>query len=230
MTNPGFSLRLAMALCAAVSFAPSAISSGTGSTLFGNPFPIPGSGGNNVRQIVRLERVGDLLVGRPRIGALVMITAYAPDCQPANIVIRERAPENNSTLLHIVAPACLEQNLVQATLFLRYGATRARLAKSGADGWTECRLQNISLPNPTATGHSGPLLPAVVVNSLGFVQLSQGQFGNYEMAHWRMMWTASGVERMSRAAWHLFWPTATLMVFALFSWMVHKNTNVKSGD
>jgi len=164
-----------------------------------------------------MESATGLLVGRPRFGSVAMITAYAPGCAPDDIVIREKAAEGNSTVLQVVTPSCLRENLVQATLFLSRGARRVRFAKSGGNGWVECRLGTIPLPDSDTLS-----LPAVVVDGLGLFQLSEEQVRGTAPAELRRPWTADLRTRVGRAAWHLAWPTVTLVIFFLLSWTVHK--------
>lgn len=214
------SLQCAVMLCFIASFSPGAFPSGTGITTFGSP--IPGVAGESSRQIVRLENTGGLLVARPRSGSVAMITAYAPGCAPNNVVIRERPAEGNSILIQISTPTCLRENLVQATLFLRRGTTRARSAKSIRDEWVECRLQKIPLQDSTEGDGAASLLTAVVVENLDLIQLFDGEVAEVPPTVLRKPWIADLRTRAGRAAWHLRWPAFALVVFVLLSWSVHR--------
>jgi hypothetical protein len=218
MNRPKALLQCTVVLCVAANVAPRVFAGGTGIPLFGNP--IAGTSRTISRQIVKMESRAGLLVGRPSFGSIAMITAYAPGCVLDGVVIQEKA-EGDSTLLQIVAPSCLRERLVQATLFLRNGTPHVRFARSGGGGWVESRLQ----PMPASTA-SGPLpafrLPAVVVHDLGPIQLLEEHPSEPGLAGLQLSWTADLRTRISRAAWHFLWPTVTLVIFVLLSWMAHR--------
>lgn len=219
MNTPRLLLQSAVVLCVAASVAPNAFPSGTGIPLFGNP--ISGVSRTITRQIVRMDSTAGLLVGRPSFGSIAMIMAYAPGCELDDIVIQEKA-EGDSALLQIVAPSCLREKLVQATLFLRRGTPRVRLARPDGGGWVERQPQPIPLPTSNELERTTFLLPAFVVNDLGPIQLLEEHAEGTAPAGLRLSWTADLRTRISRSAWHVLWPAVILVIFILLSWTVHK--------
>jgi hypothetical protein len=219
MKRPGALPQYVAVLCLVAGVAPGAFASGTGIPLFGNP--IAGTSRTISRQIVRMASTADGLVGRPGFGSIAMIAAYAPGCVVDDIVIQEKA-EGDSALLQIVAPSCLRARLVRATLFLRNGTCRVRVARSGGAGWVECRLQSISMPRYSHSDQASLSAPAVVIDDLGPIQLLGARAEENASAGSQLLWTADPRTRIGRAAWHLLWPSVTLAIFSLLSWTVHK--------
>jgi len=174
------------------------------------------------RQIVPMENVGGRLVGRPRTGSVAAIAICAPGCPPNDIVIDEKATEGNNAFLQVVAPPCIREKFVQATMFLRRGSPRVRLEKSVGGNWLEYRLQTIPLPPLSLQDHSSSPTPAVVVNDLGLIQLLDEHAKEAAPAGLRLTWTADLRTRTGRAAWHLLWPAAVLWAFVMLSWGAHK--------
>lgn len=217
-------LQLTQTLWLLAGFQPNAFPSGTGVATVGSPIPV--AAGESGRQIVRIESTGGLLVARPRSGSVAMITAYAPGCEPDNVVIRERPAEGNSTLIQVSSPACWRESLVQATLFLRRGMTRARHTTSARDGWVDCRVQTIPLQDSTGMDGATSHLTAVVVENLDLIQLYDGDAAEVPPTVLQKPWIADLRTRAGRAAWHLRWPAFALVVFVLLSWSVHRATSL----
>jgi hypothetical protein len=220
VNKPRRLLQSAIVLCVVAGITPSAFASGTGPLTFGNPFP--GASHTNTHQIVKMVGAAGRLAGRPHFGSVVMITAYAPGCADGEIVIGEKAAEGNSTVLQIASSYCLQENLVQATLFLRNRTPRARFAKSGEHGWVECPVRDIPLPTSVGLDHSALPWPAVVVDDLSLIELSEEHTGETAPAGLRLPWNADLGTRMSRAGWHILWPAVALVIFVLLSWSVHR--------
>jgi hypothetical protein len=162
------------------------------------------------------------------MGSVAMIVANAPGCGSSDIVIRERRAEGDSILIQTVGPACLQKNLVQATLFLREAVRRVRFAKSDKDGWMECRLESMPVPISNVLDHSARLLPAVVVNDLGLIQLLREKVGGSSPAELRPPWTADAPTRIGRATWHFLWAAVALVMFVALSWSVHKTATLRA--
>jgi hypothetical protein len=214
-------VRCAVILWVAASVEPTAFPVGPGVLTFGNP--VPGTSDPSTRQIVRMEGGDGHLVGRPHLGPLAVIAAYAPGCAPNEIVIQEKATGGNGKLLQIVAPSCLRQNLVQATLFLRAGTARVWFEEAGG-GWVECRRRLTVPPRPTSSRQNdlASPLPAVILDHFGLFQLLDEHAEDVAPAGLRLSWTADLRTRISRSVWHLLWPGVALVIIVLISWSIHK--------
>ena len=132
-------LQFASMLWVAASVTPSAFPSGTGIPLFGSP--IPGTSGTSTRQIVRMESATGLLVGRPHLGAITMITAYAPGCGHSDIVILEKAAEAIARCSRLLPPPVCGKTSSMPPCFC---ATRLL-----ASALQSCRREQVGRISPT---------------------------------------------------------------------------------
>lgn len=205
---------------------PSAFSSATGIMTFASP--MPGSDRAS-RQIVRMEGAGGRLSGAPVLGPIALIVVEAPACAPADIVLRETVSADNRTLIRLLLPACMRENLVKATLYLRREVHCALAARPGGDGWIECRGRMLPLPVGYRLHDSGPPVPALVTHDLGVIELSGAVFLANTPPRPLAFWTVDQGARLGRAAWHILWSMIALAAFVALSWSVHKASLLKCG-
>lgn len=209
---------LAFLLVPSAAFLPA---SGTAILTFGNPIAGPGSGAGQ-RQLVRLERVGAILRGKPSAGQLAMVTLRTR--QPArasSLVLWERQGDDGSSLIQLSVPSALAANIVGATLFFPTSDATARVAHSQGGRWVDLEPVGISGSAAPANAPAQPALLAYPVSTLGFFVRSRPDRSGARTYPRPDPHGFDASTRLARAGWHLAWPVALLVALMALSKRYH---------
>jgi hypothetical protein len=200
-----------------------AAASGTGILPFSDPVAAVKSSVGS-RQLLDLTRSDNILIGKPRYGAIALITIEAPGYHNGRILIREREDNNSATLLQLIAPSELQRTLKRATLFVWTGPKTVRLAHAFDRQWIEVSPQNVSVPGVETIGDKMRRLTAFQVERLGLFQLvSAGPSIPVSFDGEPAAFGAFDIDvKIARAGWHLVWPALTLLLAGLLSRHLHR--------
>ena len=84
-----------------------------------NVSPVITQGGSStaVRELVRLEKSGNIFVARPQHAFVKMITVYAPGLHEGHLILRELMTRDGKQTLLLTAPDVVQSRIQRATLY-----------------------------------------------------------------------------------------------------------------
>ena len=135
------------------------------------PLFTQGDSSTAIRELVELEKSGELLVARPRHALVEMITLYAPGLDQGHLILRELLTREGKQTLLLTAPDAVMTHVQRATLYTR-GLRENLVLLENVNGVWEKRLpQALVVASIREGGTSTQTLRAFSVKALGFYWL-----------------------------------------------------------
>jgi hypothetical protein len=144
-------LRLCVVLLTVIAaYSPPAFAIGSNLTAAGWFTPAPSSVTGS-RERVRLTHVSGLLIGRPKLDVIPMITVDAAGRGESHLLLRSTVTGNGSMSLLVTMPPSLMEKTRNATFFIKPGSKRPLLAQQQDGRWQYYRPHPITSPDVPAT-------------------------------------------------------------------------------
>lgn len=135
------------------------------------PLFIQGESTTAIRELVELERSGELLVGKPRHALVDMITLHAPGLRDGHLILRELLTREGKQTLLLTAPESVMSHVQRATLYTRGLEESIALYEQIDDVWVKRLPQTFLIDSSMDTGMPNQMLRAFSVRTLGFYWL-----------------------------------------------------------
>jgi hypothetical protein len=147
------------------------------------PLFTQGDSSTAIRELVELEKSGELLVARPRHALVEMITLYAPGLDQGHLILRELLTREGKQTLLLTAPDAVMTHVQRATLYTR-GLRENLVLLENVNGVWEKRLpQSFVIESPIAGAVSAQTLRAFSVQTLGFYWLLEPAAARSVISH-----------------------------------------------
>lgn len=126
------------------------------------------------REWVELLRAGDLLIGRPAIKDIKLITVYAPGVDKSHLILREvKLPDGRSSLF-FGAPNKLSRKTLRATIYMKHSSLNLVLLENVEGRWIERRPQAIPITENVRSETLQDVIVAFSVDKLGSYWVLEG--------------------------------------------------------
>jgi hypothetical protein len=190
-----------------------------------NPFdPVPAvKDAVGSRELVRLERSGDLLVGSPShrvITRIILHAASPPDT--ASLVLWSREEAGGAMMVRLTAPGDLTPRVAFATVFLDPARALSGLAVAREGAWVDLPEALGGRPVPLSPAGGGPAVLPFSLPGLGTILLTGQGVGakprppSVDPGH------VDAGTRWVRAGWHVLVPGLALAVMRRLSRRQHE--------
>ena len=216
-----------LTLVSVVSFSQAVLATMGGISNVGPVFA-QGDSATAVRELITLEKSGELLVARPRHDMLAMITLYAPGLNQGHLILRELLTREGKQTLLLTAPDSVMTHVQRATLYTK-GLQENVVLYEDVNGVWEKRLPQSLFIDSLVTGAmpSQPLR-AFSVRNLGFYWLLEPETATSVMS--RSSATTSARMLMGgKLTWGLLpsiFGIMLLIVFGALSRYIHKTSKL----
>ncbi|MCA9472162.1 MAG: hypothetical protein MRJ96_15255 [Nitrospirales bacterium] len=104
-------------ICSSVLLCSSVVLGTMGGVTQGGPLFTQGGSSTAVREFVKLEKSGNVLVARPQHAFVKMITVYAPGLSEGHLILRELLTRDGRQTLLLTAPDEIQSRVQRATLY-----------------------------------------------------------------------------------------------------------------
>jgi hypothetical protein len=106
---------------------------------------LAGSTDTGFRQRVPLTRRADVLVGRPRLGAIDHLIVAATDLTTGHLIVREITRDDGGTSFLLTAPASLAGRVRRITMLLRRDHPEVELWAHDGDRWVSHPAETVTI-------------------------------------------------------------------------------------
>ena len=125
------------------------------------------SGETGSRELIRLTKAGDLLVGRPKQSDIELITVDAPGMVEGHVIIRDISHADGSKSLLLAAPESFSGSTKRATIYVKNHSEKVVLLKHDGTSWIRHLPQAIEVIDTKERHSSHYSFLAFPVNGFG---------------------------------------------------------------
>ncbi len=130
-----------------------------------------GESSTAIRELVELERSGELLIAKPQHAFVEMITLHAPGLDDGHLILRELLTQEGQQTLLLTAPEKVITHIDRVTLYTRGLEEHIALYEHIDGEWVKHLPQPMLIDLPKEDGTSEHSLRAFSVKNLGFYWL-----------------------------------------------------------
>ena len=182
-----------------------------------------------IRELVELEKSGELLVARPRHALVEMITLYAPGLSQGHLILRELLTREGKQTLLLTAPDAVMTHVQRATLYTRGLRENVVLFENVNGVWEKRLPQSFEIESPIAGAVSAQALRAFSVRTLGFYWLLEPATATSVIYHTPEAISAKTLMG-GKLTWGLLPSIFGILLFILFgalSRYIHKTEKIR---
>ncbi len=188
------------------------------------PFLVPGESSTAIRELVDLQKSGDLLVARPHRGLVKMITLYAPSLNQGHLILRELLTSEGHQTLLLTAPDAVKAQIQRITLYTRGLPDEIVLFENINGVWQKRLPQQFVTESLQAGTESTQVVKAFSIETLGFYWLRKSTAGRPASSHASEATSAKALMG-GKLTWGLLPTVLGILFFVLFGTLsryIHK--------